>query len=228
MEAAQHLGLRNALLVRYHEHGPFPPFEAYAAPLRAFDRIVWSVVGASGDADVAAREAALDLAWHMPNLTGVIMDDFFRGRDAAGQLDGAISPEGLTELRTRLRLTDRTLDLWTVLYSHEMDDSARPYLDLCDVVTFWVWKAEDLAQLPERYAQLEALTAGKRTLLGCYMWDYGNSRPMPLASFQRQCAFGQELLRTGRIEGMILLASCVCDLGLDTVEWAREWIARLE
>ncbi len=33
-------------------------------------------------------------------------------------------------------------------------------------------------------------------------------------------------LKAGRIEGMIFLATCICDLGLETVEWLREEIRR--
>ncbi len=33
-------------------------------------------------------------------------------------------------------------------------------------------------------------------------------------------------LQEDRIEGMIFLASCICDLGLGAVEWARQWIAQ--
>jgi hypothetical protein len=41
---------------------------------------------------------------------------------------------------------------------------------------------------------------------------------------QQQCQLGLEWLRTGRIEGMIFLASCICDLNLEAVEWTRKWI----
>ena len=47
---------------------------------------------------------------------------------------------------------------------------------------------------------------------------------MPLELMQHQCLLGRRLLREGRIEGMIFLASCVCDLELDTVAWVRNWI----
>jgi hypothetical protein len=48
---------------------------------------------------------------------------------------------------------------------------------------------------------------------------------MPTAELERQCSLGLRWLRDGRIEGMIFLASCICDLGLDAVEWTRQWIA---
>ncbi len=34
-------------------------------------------------------------------------------------------------------------------------------------------------------------------------------------------------MKEGRLDGMIFLASCTCDLGLEAVEWARQWIARV-
>jgi len=34
----------------------------------------------------------------------------------------------------------------------------------------------------------------------------------------------QRSLREGAIDGMIFLASCICDLELETVEWTRRWI----
>jgi len=48
---------------------------------------------------------------------------------------------------------------------------------------------------------------------------------MPLDAMARQCELGLRWLHEGRIEGMIFLASCICDLKLETVEWARNWIA---
>ena len=57
------------------------------------------------------------------------------------------------------------------------------------------------------------------------MWDYGQKAPMPLESMKQQCELGLRWLREGRIEGMIFLASCICDLELEAVEWTRTWIA---
>jgi hypothetical protein len=48
---------------------------------------------------------------------------------------------------------------------------------------------------------------------------------MPLPVMEQQCSLGLRWLQEGRIEGMIFLASCLCDLGLEPVEWTRKWIA---
>jgi hypothetical protein len=50
---------------------------------------------------------------------------------------------------------------------------------------------------------------------------------MPLELMQKQCEIGLRWLREGRIEGMIFLASCICDIELETVEWTRRWIAEV-
>ena len=56
------------------------------------------------------------------------------------------------------------------------------------------------------------------------MYDYGNKAPMPLERMQRQLDLALRWLKDGRIEGMIFLASNVCDLGLEAVEWSRQWV----
>ena len=47
---------------------------------------------------------------------------------------------------------------------------------------------------------------------------------MPIELMEHQCRMGRKWLENGRIEGMIFLASCICDMGLETVEWTRRWI----
>ena len=56
------------------------------------------------------------------------------------------------------------------------------------------------------------------------MYDYGEKKPMPISLMEQQCQLGLQWLQEERIEGMIFLASCICDLGLEAVEWTREWI----
>jgi hypothetical protein len=59
------------------------------------------------------------------------------------------------------------------------------------------------------------------------MWDYGGKKPMPLNQLQDHYAVCLDWLQQGRIHGMIFLASCICDLELEAVEWTREWIAKI-
>jgi hypothetical protein len=222
VEACCYLGIRNALMVKYLEYGPSPPFDQFALPFAALDRVVWSIVGASGQTDEQTREAVLELARQTPHITGVIMDDFFK---AEGDSPAHLTLDELTRVRRRLRLPDRTLELWVVLYDYMLDRHFDAYLDLCDTVTFWTWEAANLGNLERNFERFEKVAERQSKVLGCYMWDYGNSKPMPLDLMQKQCEFGLEMLEAGRIQGMILLASCICDLGLETVTWTRNWVA---
>lgn len=221
VEAACYMGIHNIIMVRYGAD-PLPLSPQYLVPFRALRRVVWSVVGAGGTHQHDELARVLEVPRRLPNMTGVMMDDFFRRT----QEDvGVLSVAELRSLRDRLSRADRPLDLWVVLYDHQLDLPVGPHLALCDKVTFWTWKAQQLEGLEEGFGRFERLVPdGRGKVLGCYMWDYGAKRPMPLELMQRQCELGLRWLEERRIEGMIFLASCICDLGLDAVEWTRQWI----
>jgi hypothetical protein len=223
--AAAYLDVANVLMVRY-ELEPQPPFAAFARKLSGMKRVVWSVEGGGGG-DV---DAVLQLDRVLPNLQGIILDDYFTrvlagGPETTG--DGPFSLAAMKRLRQRLDSQPRRLDAWVVLYTHEMDQEhvLRPHLELCDVVTFWTWKAADLIHLEENFARFETVAAGRRKVLGLYMWDYGSKAPLPLAAMEQQCHLALRWLEEGRVDALILLGSCICDLNLEAVEWVRLWIA---
>ncbi len=222
-EAAHHLGVRNVLFITYGNK-PEPPFDQHLLVLSSLDRVVWSIVGDSSSSRTDLDEV-LRLAAQYPNLSGAIMDDFFHQPDAAGAIS-RVSVTELEQFQARLKSAARPLDLYVVVYAHDLGLPIQPYLAPCDVITFWTWTAEKLAELEANFARLEALAPNTRKLLGCYLWDFGNARPMPLDLHQRQCEVGLAWLQQGRVDGLIFLASPICDLGLDTVEWTREWIAQ--
>ncbi len=226
-EAAFYLGVPNLIMVRYRGR-PALPFDQYALPLRALKRVVWSVVGAGGQTDERERAHVLDLAARHPNITGLMLDDFFGSEQPAqGDTPAALPADQLRDLRSRLTVAGRRLDLWAVLYEHQLDRPLAPYLELLDVVSFWTWDSGRLQGLEDNLGRLEQQAPRCGKVLGCYLWDYGKKTPMPLHLIQHQCELGLDWLRNGRIEGMIFLASCLCDLELEAVEWTRNWIARV-
>jgi hypothetical protein len=226
-EAAVYLGIPNLIMVRYLGRPPLP-FDQYALPFRALKQVVWSVVGASGQTDERERAHVLDLAVRHPNITGLMMDDFFGSEQPAqGDDPAALPPDKLRELRSQLTVAGRRLRLWAVLYQHQLEKPLAPYLGLLDLVSFWTWDSEKLQGLEGNLERLEKAAPGCGKVLGCYMWDYGKKKPMPLDLIRHQCGSGLDWLRQGRIEGMIFLASCLCDLELEAVEWTRHWIAQV-
>ena len=223
-EGAFYLNVPNMILVRYNDL-PEPPFEQYAVALRPLKQVVWSIVGAGGASANYEVEAVRNLAEKFPNFTGVMMDDFFS--DPATGKVAVHDVESLNAIQKQLIVADRKLDLWVVLYNHQLEHPVGPHLETCDVVTFWTWNANQLTGLEKNFQRAEELTPSPRKVLGCYMYDYGDRQPMPVDLMQHQCEIGLQWLRDSRIDGMIFLASCICDLGLETVEWTRDWIQRV-
>ena len=153
------------------------------------------------------------------------MDDFFgAGKDGVPAREGV---ESLRQFQARLKGGVRPLDLYVTLYGHDLDLPIADHLAECDVITFWTWLSKDLVDLPQNIDRVKSLAPNKRILLGLYMYDYGAGAPMPLERMQYQAELGLTWLKQGRIDGLIFLASCACDLELDTVAWARELIAGL-
>jgi len=234
-ESAWYLGLPNLFMVRYNNR-PKPPFDQVALALTPLQRVVWSIVGdastTENDGGAHDLEKVVRLADRFPNLKGAIMDDFFQ-RPAPERAPNSPDPYSrypvsmIREFRRRLQAGPRPLDLWVVLYTHQLDLPIREHLAACDHITLWTWASANLDQLDANLAAAQALAPDKPIVLGCYMYDYGGAPagPMPLERMEYQCRKGLEWLRAGRITGMIFLASCICDLGLDAVEYTRRWIA---
>jgi hypothetical protein len=226
-EAAIYLGIPNLIMVRYLGQ-PALPFDQYALRFRALNQVVWSVVGARGQTSEEEQAHVLDLAGRHPNLTGLMLDDFFGSEQPAqGNDEAALPADKLRELRSHLTVVGRRLRLWAVLYDHQLERPLAPYLEFLDLVSLWTWDSDKLKRLEANLERLEKVAPGCGRVLGCYMWDYGRKRPMPLDLMRHQCELGLDWLRQGRIEGLIFLASCVCDLELEAVEWTRSWIAQV-
>jgi hypothetical protein len=90
IEGATYLGLRNLIFIRYLGK-PAYPWDQYAIPFRAMDRLMWSATGASGQTSAEERQRVLQLAKTMPNLRGLFLDDFFVLSPAAGGKPGRVA-----------------------------------------------------------------------------------------------------------------------------------------
>ena len=222
VEGAVYLDVPNLYFIRYENKPPLEEFERYAISFRPMRRVLWSLTGAGGATSDEERRCVLDLAARFPNITGFIMDDFFRPDNT-----GALSPAELEAVRGQLVIGGRRRDLHVVLYNSQLALPVRDHLAFCDTITFWTWTAGELPNLDQNFAALERLAPRQRKVLGCYLYDYGASKPMPVDLMRRQCERGLEWLRAGRIEGMIFLSNNSCDVGLEAVEFTRNWIAQL-
>ena len=225
-EGAFYLGIPNVMMVRFGNQ-PQPPFRQHALPFSPLRSFIWSIVGDSSSKDNDRQpdvEDVLALVPEFPNLTGAIMDDFFR-RDAA--CPGRYTVEQVAAFRRQLRAGPRPLDLYVVTYVQDLDFPIQAHLEAVDATTFWTWQAADLHKLEANFGRLEAIAPKTRKLLGIYMWDFGTGAPVPMDAMQHQCRLGLEWLRLGRVEGLVFLASCIADCGIEAVEYARRLIAQV-
>ena len=96
------------------------------------------------------------------------------------------------------------------------------------MLTLWTWNSDELKTLPQSLAALEAVAPrGARIALGLYVWDFHNRKPVPMDLMKLQCELGLEWLKQKRITEMIFLANTLLDVGLESGEFARDWIAKV-
>lgn len=229
-EGCKFFGIPNCCRVAMGD-GPFPPFDAESEKLKGCKQVVWSAVGAGGitrhdddksDLDEALRQAAI-----YPNITGAVLDDFFKSVEGF-KASGAVarhSVGSIASMRDKLHnFPARKLDLWMVWYSYQLDFDVADYISLCDVVTLWTWKGSDLANLDGNINKFIAQTPGKRRLAGCYMWNYGECKPLSNKEMQDQLDCYYRHIKNGDIEGIVLCSNCIADIGLETVDVTRRWL----
>lgn len=171
---------------------------------------------------------AFEMASKMPNLVSVYLDDFFIGAATPKQNEspGNLTVSGIQALKEELDAQKRRLDLSLVLYSNQLNPSISQHIRFCDVVSFWTWKATELVNLQRSFGTYRQIIPDKRTLLGIYMWDFGNCKPVTLELMEHQCALGLQWLKEGKIEGLIFHCTPLCDMKIEAVEWSKNWIAR--
>jgi hypothetical protein len=223
VEAAYYMDIPNCIMVVF-DNLPGLPFHQHTLAMSPLKQVVWSVIGDASSTrndQETDLEEVLDMTRRFPNVTGAIMDDFFHQDQARHSL------AQLSSLCGQLHGAPRPLDLWVVLYHDQLDQPIGHYLKFCDVVTFWTMPGSQLVDLERNFERFLAVTPDVRRMLGCYMWNYGEKSPMPVHLMRRQCELGLTWLREGVIEGMIFLASCICDLDIKAVEWTRQWIAEV-
>ena len=229
-ECACYLDVPNVIMVQASageaQYGRFePPFAQYARGLRPFKRVAWSIVGSGGFTSDRETAEVLQLAAQTPNITGIMLDDFFR-TDSEGNR-AVLTVAELRAVRQRIAEGDKALDLLvTYYYARSLDLPLNDYLELIDVVTLW-GGAADIPRLEDTIAAVEERIPGKRVMLGCYLFDFARKEPLPIELMQTQCETGLRWLKQGRIEGMIILGNTVADLGFPSVEWTRSWIERV-
>lgn len=218
------LGLRNIIIAGGKVLEQAEAVELARESAELGGRLVYEVCPGemTGHADDYADDAraAHAAAAAVGALEAVLLDDL-----TSQQVAGRGMPVAeLARLCDLLRSGPRALQVWGVVYTMNLDHpQLSEYLEHLDVINLWTWRAEELHELETNLTRCEALAPGKPIVLGLYMYDYGDGRPMPLDLMEHQCEAALQWLREGRIKGMVFLSITNEPAAL---EWTTAWVGR--
>lgn len=226
VEGAEYLGIPNCCRVVF-EGAPKPPFDAESEKLRSFKKVVWSVLGdkssARNDSGADDLDEVLRQAEKFPNVTGGMLDDFFRPETK----DARITLPRLKEIAAKLHSAPRPLELWLVYYAalfEAADYSA--YLDLVDVISFWSWDSRELAMAEQNLERIIAMTPGKKHFAGCYLYNFGDCCELTEKEMLFQLELYRKLWHERKLDGIIVCSNTIADTGVKAVEIYRSWLAQ--
>lgn len=226
-EGALMLDVPNMILV---SSGGIPvPFSedayGYAESFNRMQKVLWSVTGSGGFRIGNEEKFICELAEKYPNTFGGFADDFLYA-DFGKENDDRM--ETLASIRRELDKACRKMELWATIYTHNLPDERNNALAMFDALTIWTWSYEEIANLPKNFASIEEKFPKHDKYLGVYILDYPSGRPVPNEFMEQQCEFALEMLKQGRVKGIIFLTNCVMGVKLSSEYWLREWIDKVK
>jgi len=218
--ACRAMDIPGCFVVRWRDLPKKADLFDYMQQFRDQRRVSFSITDQAKESFDEKVRLGLELADRMPNLTSFVMDDFFSNDGYGIDLDKI--------RRVKDELASRGMRLSVVLYSdaNDIKASQKAALDLCDEVTLWFWHGKNTNGIEGRVAQLRELIGDEKpVLLGQYMWDFGDRKPMPGPTMANQLAQTSRLLASKAISGVIFHCTPLVDMDLDSVRVSKAWIA---
>ena len=168
-------------------------------------------------------------AREFPNISCVVFDDFKFNmkKHSYDELK-----KNLTEVISRLHNNDvKRLDAWMVLYTHEfgvdgeLDREFQPIMDLFDGIIMWNWEESHYKEIPEKFECFKTLTSKNRRMLGCYLYNFGESRQATGEAVRYQLDRYREWILAGEAEGVVLHTNTMADLDYEAYDACLDWMA---
>ena len=228
-EGAFMLGVPNMIMVTGDNAEPVPfthDAYQYCESFRPLKRVMWSSCGSSGWRNGNEEAFICDISHKYDNICGAYLDDFFTRFGSKPQEHTDELLACIQEIRGKLSAAARPMPVYVTAYMHGMKDIAKSVMDLVDGLVFWTWQSKELPLLPERFQQAEEACPKHKKLLGIYMYDFMTREAVDMELMKFQCEYGLEMLKAGRVEGLVFEANSVMGIGLPTEEYLREWIAQ--
>ena len=223
-EGLKYLNIPNMFRVVF-QGIPEKPYDTEMEKLKDVNQLVWSICdyptnGRIEDPDDDVKEVIRQAKIH-PNITGVIMDDFFTNDYHFVKY----TPEDLRKYKNALSEVGRPMKMWVVIYTRDFHLPVKPYLEIIDNITMWNWHGEMLENLEENLKTLKTLGGpNKEYYAGCFPWDYGNAKPLSKDAMLHQLDTYYKWMKNGDIKGMVFCSNTIADLGIENFEIMRKWI----
>lgn len=217
--ACREMDIPGCFVVRWRNLPRKADLDAYMRQFADTKRVGFSITDSAAETFDEKVRLGLALADRMPNLTTLVMDDYFNGDHKRLGLE--------RQRRVRRETARRGMKLGCVLYSDANGVKAeyREALDLCDELTFWFWDGKNVGTIEEQVGRLRDLVgAEKPILLGQYMYDFGGKKELSGADMARQLAAASRLLSQKAIHGVIFHCTPLVDMNLDAVRVSKDWI----
>lgn len=225
-EAAMILNAQNMMMINCGgEPAPYGEESyGYAESFYKMKKVLWGGTGSNGFRSGNEEKFICDLAKDYPNIAGEYLDDFSSAFTGEDKPQKAVAL--LKEIRENLDKAPRKMEIYATWYWHE-----EPYPDMekyVDAFTFWCWNSDDIPSIKEKFEAAEHKFKNKKVLLGIYMFDFGQRKPVPVELMELQCNYALELLKEGRIDGIIFEANSVMGVGFESEKWLREWTEKVQ
>ena len=223
MEGVMYLRARNVFMVPV---GIDVNRRQYNKSFSTLNKVGWEIYDAGKDPSVI--EPLIEEAKEFLNINCAVFDDFVRGGTYKD-----IPLENMYAVNRRLHDNGvRSLDMWMVLYTQEFgvdpgsDADFQPYIDPFDGIIMWTWKESDVPLIDEKFEMFKKMTEGKRRMLGCYLYNFGESKQATGRAVKWQLDRYRELILSGEAEGVVLHTNTMADLDHEAyvvaVDWMRE------
>ncbi len=217
-ESARYFGVKNVFYVPW---GHDMDIEAYSKDLDGIEKTGLSVE-TWGKPDADRLEETFKLVPLFPNLNRLVFDDFFNDLSSHIPTWKELPIEKLLAVRDRIHADG--LEMWVVLYQHQLDMDIQKHLDVFDGVSFWFW-SEPTKEEYQKYSQIFLdKTKGKRRLIGCYLYDFGRLQEAHPELVRYQLDENKKKIAAGEIEGVVLHNNNFGGLGYSAYEEAKKWM----
>ncbi len=216
--ACREMNIPGCFVVRWFNLPEKAELPEYMKQFKDTKRVGFSITDSAVETFEEKVRLGLEYAGLMPNLTTLIMDDFWCGANNS-KLEQIY--------RAKEEIVKRNLRLSIVLYSDQngLKSEYSEVLNLCDEVTFWFWHGKNVNTIESQVAKLKDLVGHEKPiLLGQYMYDFGGKKEMPGKSMEIQLEHTSRLLSQKAIDGVIFHCTPLVDMNLDAVRVSRAWI----